>query len=489
MVLIRLPGFCMHNFFVTSCLKIRLLALLLLVLLLSGCANNPFMEFVYSDTEDTDENLHQVTDTTVVEPELMVPETPALKVVKIEDKPTLAATATVTAPVDIWQRIQHGRQLTEIQHSRIDKEIDRFYQHPSTLYALLKRAEPYLFFITEELEKRQMPMEIALLPAVESGFQPFAYSPDGAVGLWQFMPATGRIYGLKEDWWQDGRRDIVASTQAALDMLQALHKRFDGDWLKALAAYNAGAGKINSAIRKNRKKALSTSYWDLDLPRETDNYIPRLLALSKLVAQAPGYQLALPEIANKAYFDSVDIGQQIDLHIAAKLIGMDSQALLKLNSHLTRWASSPQGPHRLLVPVAQVTSELENTLVNLPNDKRLRWKRHKIKQGETLSHIALKYDVAVKAIKQSNQLKNNNIRAGKNLLIPLSESVTQLAMRGHRYTPKSRIRYKVRGGDSLYRIARKFNVKIADLRKWNNLSKGYIQPGQKLTVYPVRKTL
>jgi len=461
----------------------RYLIFLSLSLLLSGCTNNPFQKWFSTSGED---NI-VVGNTPTQNRDSDLNKDPKFALPNESIKTHGSAFQALIKPENTWQHIRLGLKLSRIKHPRIQNEIKRYKQHLPTLIALLTRATPYLFHITTEIEKRGLPTELALLPAVESGFRASAYSPDGAVGLWQFMPATGKRYGLTQDWWQDNRRDTIASTTAALDYLEKLNNRFDGDWLKALAAYNAGGGTVNSAVRKNRKKHLSTEYWDLDLPKETDDYIPRLLAISQIINKAYEYKIKLPPIPNKVVFATIKTGGRIDLDIAAKKIGINVADLLDLNSSFNRWSSSPNGPHRLIVPIEYATAKNEKLLTSLSDKERLRWKYHKIKSGDTLGQIAQKYKVTTGSIRAANNLKSTRIRAGKKLVIPLSESTAYVSRRPHKYTPKKHIKYKVRNGDSLYLIALKYKVKVSDLRKWNNLSKrSYIHPGQRITVYPAK---
>lgn len=395
----------------------------------------------------------------------------------------------VIEPVDLWGRIRSRYQLTEMQHPRIRNEIRRLQSSPAAFNALIQRSEPFLHHIVERVEQRKIPAEIALLPAVESGFRPYAYSPDGAAGLWQFMPATGRGLGLKQDWWYDGRRDVLAATDAALDYLERLNKRFDGDWLHALAAYNAGGGRVSRALRKARRNNASTAFWDLDLPRETDHYVPRLLALAKIIADPGRYGLALPSLEDRAYFEPIPTDGQIDLKVAAELAEIPVEDLLLLNPGFNRWSTRPQGPHHLLLPKPKAQA-FRTALAKLPDEKRLRWKHHRIVKGDNLGKIARNYSVSVKAIQQANGLDGDLIRLGKSLVIPLSESVALAGPARNLGLKRALVRYRVRKGDSLYKIARKFRVKIADLRRWNTVGR-YIKPGQRLTVFvdPSRQTL
>lgn len=408
--------------------------------------------------------------------------------------PQLATVARPAPPMPaeqegLWERLRKNFRLWGVSHPRIQAEIKRLQHSPAAFDVLISRAEPYLYHIVEQVEKRDMPAELALLPAVESGFRPFAYSPDGAAGLWQFMPATGGMLGLKQDWWYDGRRDLISATDAALEYLERLNTRLDGDWLHALAAYNAGGGTVRRAIRKAERQGKSTAFWDLDLPGETDRYVPRLLALAEIISDPGRYGLALPSLDNRPYFAQVASGGQIDLKIAADLAQVPVEDLLQLNPGFNRWSTHPQGPHHLLLPVDKA-QHFADALAQLPQNERLRWQHHKIISGDVLGKIARRYGVSVKAIMQANQLADHRIRAGKTLLIPLSESVSLASASRKLGLPRSRVRYQVRRGDSLYKIARKFQVKVADLQRWNSVGR-YIKPGQRLTVFvdPTRQTL
>ena len=380
----------------------------------------------------------------------------------------------------IWDRLRRGFQLEHIQHPRVDHEIRRLQRSPNAFRALMVRSEPYVYHILGEFEEAGIPTELALLPAVESGFRPHVYSPDGAAGLWQFMPATGQMLGLRQDWWFDQRRTVRFSTRAAIDYLQRLNRRFQGDWLQTLAAYNAGAGTVGKAIRRAERRKEATDFWSLDLPGETDRYVPRLLAIAAIVADPEAYGLNLPEIPNQPYFAVAATGGQIDLNVAAQAAGMPVERLLALNAGHKRWASRPDGPHELLLPVTQV-EHFETSLASLPDDQRLRWQHYRIKPGDSLSRIARQHGVTIKAIRRVNGLKDSRIRAGRDLVIPLSDSTT-FASTSSNALSRQRLRYRVRKGDSLYTIARRFQVSVTDLKRWNRVGR-YIRPGEKLTVF------
>lgn len=382
----------------------------------------------------------------------------------------------------IWQELINGYQLGDVQHPSIEKEIRQFSQRTISLQRQLGQARPYLFHLLQEIEKYDMPTEIALLPGVESGYRGNVYSRHGAAGIWQFMPTTGTYFGLKQDAWYDARQDFPQATDAALLYLRKLHKRFDNDWLLAIASYNAGGGTVARAIRKNLDQNKPIDFWSLDLPAETETYVPRLLALAKVVGHAEQYGMKLPNIDNQAHFAKVRIKKQLDLNVAAQLADMSTEDLLELNPGFKRWATHPHTSHDLLLPVKKADGFREK-LAKLPADQWVRTKRHRIVPGDNLGRIARNYGVSIKDLKQANGLRNNNIRAGDYLTIPLS-GTTSIARtgKGNKAPQNKKVHYQVVKGDSLYRIARQFSVQISDLKKWNGLNGTYIKPGQRLTV-------
>ena len=252
---------------------------------------------------------------------------------------------------DLFDRMRAGFAFDEVQEPAIDQQLAWFEHNPDYLERCFQRAQRYLYHVVTEVEARGMPLEFALLPVVESAYEPFAYSPSRAAGLWQFIPATGVRFGLKEDWWYDGRRDVIESTRAALDYLQALHDQFDGDWLLAIAAYNVGEAWVQRAIDYNRAHGLPSDFWHLNLPAETRAYVPKLLALKRLMAEPERYGLDFAAIPNEPYFAVVDTQSQLQLTIAAQLAGTSYDELVALNPGFNRWATDPDGPHRMLVPI------------------------------------------------------------------------------------------------------------------------------------------
>ncbi len=393
----------------------------------------------------------------------------------------------------LWNHLRAGFALeADLDKARTRTQLDWYSSHLDYLDRVMTRAEPFLYYILVEAKKRHLPTELALLPIVESAFQPFAYSHGRAAGLWQFIPSTGRHYGLRQNWWYDGRRDIHASTQAALDYLENLGKQFDGDWLKALAAYNAGAGNVRRAVRKNQARGQATDFWHLQLPAETQAYVPKLLALKEIITHPAIYDLSLHCIPYAPGFRVVAVDSQIDLALAAELANIDTETLYMYNPAFNRWATPPDGPHQLILP-AEAAYTFEQNIKEFPKDQRLSWKRHKIHSGETLSQIAVKYNTTVKQLCKVNKIRGNNIRAGRYLMIPIASrartaySLTasqrkqsiQNTSRG-----QNRFTHIVQPGESFWEISRSYKVDMHQLAKWNAMAvRDPLKNGQKLVVW------
>lgn len=398
----------------------------------------------------------------------------------------------------IWPRVRAGFKITsDSQQKELANELKWFAKHPEYIQRVLSRADPFLYYILEEAEKRDLPSELVLLPIVESAYQPFAYSHGRAAGIWQFIPSTGRMYGLKQNWWYDGRRDIYASTQAALNYLERLNKQFKGDWMLALAAYNSGGGTVRKAIKRNKKLNKPTDFWHLKLPKETRAYVPKLLALKEIIADPEKYSVSLRCISDAPGFKQVTTTAQIDLALAAELAEIDLKTLYNYNPAFNRWATDPDGPHTLILPV-ESGEIFEKNYSTLPKDKHLRWSRHKIKPGETLSHIAVKYNTSVKHLKTVNSIRGNNIREGKYLVIPVSSkdknsyalSSTQRlkSIKNTQRGSKTRITHIVQNNESFWEISRKYKVDMHKLAKWNGMAvKDPLKQGQKLVVWSSSK--
>ena len=396
-------------------------------------------------------------------------------------------------PDDLWVRMQMGLGMDLDQdHPRIQTELRWYKRNKSYFSRISSRAEPYLYFIIKEAETRQVPLELVLMPIVESAFDPFAYSPAGASGLWQFMPATGRHFNLDQNWWYDGRRDVVAATRAALDYMSSLHRTF-GDWELALAAYNSGQGRVQNAINRNRRAGKPTSFWDLDLPAETTAYVPKLIALGKIVRDPKKYGINLPAIPNKPYFAKVQIGGQLDLAKAARISDIPLDKLYRLNPALNRWATPPEGPHHLVVPINKAEN-FRTTLAALPMEERLQWQRYTVKSGDTLGEIARNFRTRSAYIAEVNKLEGTMIRVDQALLIPVAAQAAnsynlsadqRLATRQNRSVSDShKVDYTVKSGDSFWSISRNYSVGVNELARWNNLSpRDTLRIGQNLAIW------
>ncbi|MDT0594560.1 LysM peptidoglycan-binding domain-containing protein [Glaciecola petra] len=382
---------------------------------------------------------------------------------------------------NLWQRIssQFTFDIPEAQ-PRLDAQKKWFLRHPAYMGRVSKRASPFLYYITERLEQENMPMELALLPIVESAFDPFAYSHGRASGMWQFIPSTGKRFGMKQTWWYDGRRDVIASTEGAIKYLKYLHKMFDGDWLHALAAYNSGEGRVMRAIRKNKKAGKATDFWSLALPKETRAYVPKLLALSKILSDKEKYNFAWPIIPNTPVVEIVDVGSQIDLALAAKMAGLSIGELQGLNPGFNRWATDPDGPHTLLLPLDK-TENFKQVLAKTSSKDRLNWVRHQVKSGDSLGVIAQKYSSSIKVIQQVNNMKGNRIIIGDYLLVPVSlKQLDEYSLSADQRLAKiqsieraeHKIVHKVSTGDTLWDIAMAHKVGVRDLAKWNKMAPG-----------------
>lgn len=406
-------------------------------------------------------------------------------------------TAPEAAPesdTDLWHRVRAGFGLDlDIDNARIRAQRDWYSRHQSYLDRISQRGERYLHHIVEQAEARDMPLELVLLPVVESAFDPFAYSHGRAAGPWQFIPSTGKHFGLEQDWWADQRRDIVASTEAALTYLQQLANRFDGDWLLALASYNAGGGNVSRAITRNRNAGKPTDFWSLELPRETMAYVPKLLALAQIVKAPEDYGLALPAIADEPYFASVETGGQIDLAQAAALAEISLEELYLLNPAFNRWATAPDGPHRLLVPASHAERFSEG-LRNLPAEQRMRWDRYTIRPGDSLIGIARQFDTTPAVLRDVNRLRGNTIVAGRTLLIPrpaqdagnytLSADARLDARQNRAVSGRRQVTHTVASGDTFWQLARHYRVGVRELAAWNQMAPGdTLRVGQQLTIW------
>ena len=389
---------------------------------------------------------------------------------------------------DLWQQIRDDFGFPEMDNRLVRKHVKFYSERPEYFERTLKRASLYLPYIAQKVNSMGMPSEIALLPIIESAYNPRARSRAGAVGLWQFMPFTGKQYGLKQNWWYEGRRDIIASTTAALDYLSHLHSLFDNDWSLALAAYNAGENGIHRAIRKNQNQNKSTEYSDLRLTQETRNFVPKLIAVKKIIANPEAYGIELPKLSSEPAFEIVQFNFQVDLAILAYRTKIPKYELEQLNPGLRRTATPPSGPHRILVP-SDKYDRVVNWISDLHPAKAVLTAIYQVKRGDVLGTIAQRYNVSVAAIKSINSMKSDLIRIGELIRIPNPSSISQHA----EYINQDKkaggqFIHQVELGEALGTIAQRYNVSLAKLRTVNSLNSDLIQVGQKLRI-PISNTI
>ena len=393
---------------------------------------------------------------------------------------------------DLWDRIRMQLSIEIPDNERVQTHIDWYKSHPTYLQRISQQAAPFLHLIVEMIEERDLPVELALVPVVESAYDTFAYSHGSASGIWQFIPSTATSYGLEINWWYDGRRDIVAATETALDYLDRLHRTFDGDWLHALAAYNAGQGRLAGLIRRAENAGQPSDFWSLELPLETQNYVPKILALATLLRDSEAHGVNWGFVANQPATTVIELDNQIDLAQAAEMANMSLRELHRYNSGYNRWATGPDGPHRLLLPLENAELFTQQLAQTSPADW-MNWQRHQVQSGESLSRIAQRYGTTTRAIQQANNLDDHLIRQGDHLLIPVSsrslDEYTLSATQRRTATQNQshgnhRINHQVTRGDTLWDLSRTYGVPVRSLASWNNIAPGdTLRLGQTLTIW------
>lgn len=397
---------------------------------------------------------------------------------------------------NLWNRISMQFTLPISNDPSVDYYRKWYLDHPSHLKTVSQRAEPFLYLITAKIEEQDLPLELALLPVVESAFDPFAYSYGSAAGLWQFVPVTADRFGLERNYWYDGRRDVNAATDAALEYMTYLGNRFDGNWEHAIAAYNSGGGRVSSAIRKNKKLGKPTDFFSLDLPKETRGYVPKLLALADILANQKKYGIDLPSIPNKPVLIQVDPKEQLDLAIAAQYAGISVKELQSYNPGFNQWATSPTGPYSFLVPIAQAKQFNQQAAKN--KGKGVKYIRYQVQSGDSLSMIAHQNQTTTKAIQNANNMNNTNLRIGQYLMIPRStQSNARYTLSAKnrlakiQSTSKGRLKtqYTVKSGDSFWKVAKANNTSVQSLAKWNGMApKDPLRVGQELVIWKENET-
>lgn len=390
----------------------------------------------------------------------------------------------------IWFRVSQGMGFALEHHNdEIQEQIDWFINNPAYMLQVTDRAAPFIYEIVTEIERRGLPQELALLPVVESSYNPTARSSADAVGLWQFMAPTASTFGLKRDWWYDGRNDPIASTSAALDYLERLYTQFDGDWLLTLAAYNAGEGTVLRAIERNKRRNRPTDFWSLPLPGETQRHVPRLLGLAHVMAAPDLHGISLSHIPNQPYLAAVDVGNQMDLTLVASLADLDPDVVFRLNPGYLQWATHPDGPHTVWLP-ADREQIFASNFANMAASP-VTWDRYVIKSGDTLSSIARAHNTRVSVLQQVNNISGSRIIAGQNLLIPRAYregdpvQTPGNLLAAANTLPVPTTAYEIRRGDTLWAIANRYKLSVDELASWNGIqTDDVLRPGQSLRLQP-----
>ena len=402
-----------------------------------------------------------------------------------------AATAVITpAPESLWTRVRQGFALPEIDSPLVARHEAWFLNHPDYFQRMIERSRLYLYFIVEEIDKRNMPMEVALLPMIESAYNPVAFSRARAVGIWQFMPSTGKRYGLQQNWWYDGRRDVLAATRAALDYLEKLHEEFN-DWQLALAAYNWGENGVSRAIAHNRARRKPAGYENLHMPRETRNYLPKLQAVRNIITNPALLSFPLEDIPNQPYFTAVSTPEHIDLQVAAQLAEMSVDDFRSLNPGHTRPVIMANGSGTLLLPIDKAGIFSAN--LKGYDQPLVSWQTYTLKRSESPDSVATKFGITLARLREINGINRHvAVRPGRSLLVPmnddadasnLDETWNSAEFQAPEDLYGSRAVYRVKNGDSLYLIALKHRVTVAALKEWNHLSGNQLRIGQRLTIY------
>ncbi|MFH2212148.1 MAG: LysM peptidoglycan-binding domain-containing protein [Pseudomonadota bacterium] len=392
-------------------------------------------------------------------------------------------------PKDLWERIRSGFQLTELNSPLVQEHETWYANRPDYVQRTVERSQRYLFHIVEEVEKRGMPTEIALLPIIESAYNPKAYSTSHASGIWQFIPSTGKHFGLDQNLLYDGRRDILAATDAALDYLQKLYDMF-GNWELALAAYNWGEGSVSRAITKNRANGEETDYLSLRMPPETRNYVPKLIAVKNIIMSPAAYGLTLNSIPNSPYFATVKLKQHMDVAVAARLAEVPLDEFVALNPAYNKPLVAGIGKPTLLLPVDKVNS----FSLNLENNEHplSSWQTYTPRRGEKLAEIAKRFGISLARLKEINAISGRKKQTvAQTLLVPLTKSgnaptllahIPQPDLAGDSAVSGRNATHIVSRGDTVLNISKRYGMTPAELKSRNGLKSNNLARGQKLTV-------
>jgi len=421
---------------------------------------------------------------TIPAPAVVAPTIPATDITNIN--PTAPIADTGLAQNNLWQRIRNGFAMNDLDSPLIAHHEQWYADRPDYVARMMERSQRYLYFITEEVEKRGMPTEIALLPMIESAFNPGAYSIGNASGIWQFIPSTGRNFGLQQNWWYDGRRDIVNATKSALDYLQKLHDQF-GDWELALAAYNWGEGAVQRAQEYNRRRGLPTNYASLKMPDETRNYVPKLLAIKNIISNPEKFGLALQPVPNQPYFTAVTTARHIDVKLAAKLADISLEEFTALNPAHNRPVILQENADVLLLPVDK--ADIFRANLESYNEPLVSWQAYRSKKGERLDKVAPRFGLSVAKLKSINGLSPRaKLSNGQSLLVPLNgeDASNEFEAFNTHLVPSDTplehtITHTVKKGETLSSISHHYHVSVVKLQSWNN-NISHLKPGQTIAI-------
>jgi len=416
---------------------------------------------------------------------------------------------------NLWDELRHEFNLPHYEDNpKVQRQINAFLNNSDELLEAAHRAAPYLYYILQQVRKRHLPIELVLLPIVESDYNPFAYSSAGAAGIWQMMPGTASGYGIKRNSWYDGRRDVIASTHAALNYLTYLQNFFAGNWQLALAAYDSGEGTVLNAIKRNIRDGRNTDFWSLPLPQETRDYVPRLLALAVIISHPERYPLNFPAVSNAPYLAQIDLGAQITLTQASTFSGVPLKKLIQLNPAYNRASVAQHGPSKLLLPIENVEQFSEN-LAKSPSYQYIDWMHYKVKSGDTLVTVASRFNTTPAMVQKLNSLASNKLKPGTNLVIPretkntpdvatevaeekttthkptaIPEAVAIASALKNKTEKKEKYGlqpgdtlYMVRNGDDIEKIANRFHADLGMVLAANKIhSETVLHPGEKLII-------
>ena len=378
--------------------------------------------------------------------------------------------------LNIWEYIKSNNEFEDrvVLDEQILSYMNLHLQDLDKFEDYLNDSYYFLFYVINELEQNKLPLELAILPYIESNYDPFSISSSGAVGMWQFMPRTGRLYELNKSWWNEDRHDPYRSTDAAVGYLKYLYNRFDQDIYLTLAAYNAGPSLVERKINQNIKQGEGKDFWSLNLPSQTQNYVPKFIALRELILNSEKYGVSLPDIPYDNVVEKITIPGQVEILALSEFLEIKPELLYKLNAGYTKWASAPEKESIFYIPKEKYSLIIsENNPFKKTND--INWISHTVNKGDNLWDLAIKYDTEVKIIKDVNYLNDELLSINDNLLIPLGKS------KSNNFIPYEM--YIVSEGDTLWSISKKYNLSIRDLARMNSLDENdFLQLGQQLSI-------